>query len=155
LRLDVREDYARFLRIHARVVPSLEQAVEAGRPWSDWSARAPLLLEDLLSLQIEAPAPGTAPESVTEAERWGIQYVLEGSKLGGEVLSARVAEGLPRRYLGAGHKKGDWARFQAELQSAAEEGGEDWAAMASQAARSAFAKFETALKIELGQARER
>ena len=96
------------------------------------------------------PAPDEAPTPATEAERWGLQYVLEGSKLGGELLSRRVAEGLSQRYLSAGHGKGDWVRFQAELQSAANEGGAGWRELAGQAARLAFERFETALKIELG-----
>jgi heme oxygenase len=150
LRLDLREDYMRFLSIHARVIPALERSVESGRPWSGWSARAHFLQEDLLALGVATPTLDEPHEPVKEAECWGLQYVLEGSKLGGEVLSKRVASNLPQRYLNAGHEKGGWSRFQAELQIAAKEGGADWAELAANAARSGFERFETALKIEFG-----
>lgn len=63
------------------------------------------------------PVPAVHAECLPEREgtAMGVLYVLEGSRLGGRVLSARVAEGLPRTYLSAFHQKGEWPAFLERL----------------------------------------
>lgn len=64
----------------------------------------------------EVPAPAAHPDGFG----WGVRYVLEGSKLGGQVLFRRLAGALaphPLGYLrGAGRDVGArWSAFLAEL----------------------------------------
>ncbi|MET0137957.1 MAG: heme oxygenase, partial [Sphingobium sp.] len=79
--------------------------------------------------------------------RWGLRYALEGSRLGGAMLSRQVAPGLPRAYLSAIHEKGGWAAFQARLDAAA--GPEQaWIDDAVRGATAAFALFQAAGEVE-------
>src|ERR1700712_3441546 len=79
--------YAEFLTAHARVLGPLESAV-AGL-WPLWQPRFPFLTADLHDLKHEIPA-GNAVPSFSDAEKWGVLYVLEGSRLGGGILAGRV-----------------------------------------------------------------
>ena len=71
---------------------------------------------------LDVPFSSTAPAAerdVRDARAWGVAYVIEGSRLGGQVLYRRLAEPLaphPLRYLqGAGGQTG--ARWRAFLES--------------------------------------
>src|SRR5690349_21222747 len=105
-RLDLTQpaDYRRFLRIHARAVPPVEDALaQAGLDAlvEGWCAgrRSPALESDLAALGDEMPPPGEAPAIAGVGELLGTAYVLEGSRLGGRVLRGRVGRGLPASFL--------------------------------------------------------
>lgn len=73
------------------------------------------------ALDAAAPVAGTAEQR--EARAWGVAYVIEGSRLGGQVLYRRLAEPLaphPLRYLqGAGAQTGaHWRAFLDALRAA-------------------------------------
>ncbi|HUO23082.1 MAG TPA: biliverdin-producing heme oxygenase [Caulobacteraceae bacterium] len=141
--------YAAFLRAHARVVPALENAVNGQALWSGWTPRAPALLEDLRALGAAPPASWPEVRALGPAAAWGLQYVLEGSKLGGAVLARRVGARLPRRYLTA--DTGGWRPFQAELERAGGAGDPVWRDQATRAAKEAFSLFRAAADQESGR----
>ncbi|MBY5334462.1 biliverdin-producing heme oxygenase [Rhizobium leguminosarum] len=98
------QDYQAFLRAHARVVPSVEHALEeAGiaRLLPDWPERRRVhrLAADIRELGDRLPAPLPQPALRCEAAVWGAAYVLEGSKLGGALLAKTVPDHLPSSYL--------------------------------------------------------
>ncbi|TCA86800.1 biliverdin-producing heme oxygenase [Rhizobium leguminosarum bv. viciae] len=98
------QDYKAFLRAHARVVPSVEHALEnggIGRLLPDWPdrRRAHLLAVDILELDDRLPILLPQPVLRCEAAVWGAAYVLEGSKLGGALLAKAVPDHLPSSYL--------------------------------------------------------
>ncbi|MBB3224739.1 biliverdin-producing heme oxygenase [Pseudoduganella umbonata] len=83
----------------------------------------PLIEADLAhpSLERSGPLSATAPAAPawhgrdSAAYRWGVSYVIEGSRLGGAVLYRRLAERLaphPLRYLHPGTPPGPrWQHF--------------------------------------------
>ncbi|SEI64997.1 heme oxygenase [Sphingobium sp. AP50] len=141
-RLDSVNAYRAFLIAHARALPALEDAAQPE------SRRLPLLADDLASLDAAMPAPLLLDAPDADGFRWGLRYALEGSRLGGAMLSRQVGEGLPRAYLSAVHGKGEWIAFQRALDSAAAEGGEGWLDDAVQGALAAFALFAQAGEAE-------
>lgn len=136
--LDRAIDYRRFLTAHARALGALEPVARPDSP------RLPLLAQDLAALDTPMPDPLPLAPNATDGFRWGLRYALEGSRLGGAMLSRQVAPDLPRAYLSAVHGKGEWKAFQAALDSAAAEGGEGWLDDAVQGAQAAFALFAQA-----------
>ena len=139
------EGYARFLTAHARVVPGAERAL-AHWALPAWPPRTELLLRDLSCLHVAIPSPlePAPPRSIAEA--YGVQYVLQGSRLGGRLLARRVGTGLPASYLSAGHGPGEWQGFLANLAAAIDTPAAHRAAV--EAARWMFARFrEAALSV--------
>lgn len=72
---------------------------------------------------VDAAAPVAETAEQREACAWGVAYVIEGSRLGGQVLYRRLAEPLaphPLRYLqGAGAQTGaHWRAFLEALRAA-------------------------------------
>lgn len=130
--------YAQFLMAHARVLGPLESAV-AGL-WDASIARLPLLEADLAELGTVVPSDA-AFGPMSDARRWGMLYVLEGSRLGGGILAERVAAGLPVRYLSATHEDGSWRRFGDALELAGASQGAAWHEDVVSGARMAFAHF--------------
>ncbi len=140
--LDDRDDYAAFLKAHARALAPLEALAQPQAP------RLPMLARDLAAMGESLPAPLESPASDGEAYRWGARYTLEGSRLGGAMLARRVAAGLPRAYLSAAHEKGGWAAFQLALDDAADRGGAQWIDGAIRGAHAAFDLFARAVRAE-------
>ena len=135
--------YAAFLRAHAMALPALELSVSA-RGWSAWQPRFMLLSDDLAALDVGLPAPMIC-STPSEPGAWGIQYVLEGSRLGGRILLQRLPADAPRRYLsplppGAG----DWKAFCAAFDAQARAHGETWIEEATAAAVETFRQFRKA-----------
>lgn len=68
----------------------------------NWAARvkSPILEQDLLALGVSpaeiagVPECTALPDSKTLAGAWGVLYVLEGSTLGGKIISRRLRESL-------------------------------------------------------------
>ncbi|HUD92275.1 MAG TPA: biliverdin-producing heme oxygenase [Sphingobium sp.] len=136
--LDSPQSYRAFLTAHGRAVGAIEPVARPDAP------RLPLLAKDLQNLDAAMPAPLPAPANDADGYRWGLLYALEGSRLGGAMLSRQVKEGLPKAYLSAVHGKGEWLSFQRALDGAAVEGGEGWLEDAVQGALAAFALFTAA-----------
>ncbi|MBY3224516.1 biliverdin-producing heme oxygenase [Rhizobium laguerreae] len=114
--LSLTQDYKAFLRAHARVVPSVEDALEnggIGRLLPDWPdrRRAHLLAADILKLDDRLPVLFSRPVLRCEAAIWGAAYVLEGSKLGGALLVKAVPDHLPSSYLNPQGPKGAMRLF--------------------------------------------
>ena len=137
--LDNKEDYSAFLIAHARALGALEPVARPA------ASRLPLLESDLAILDMGMPSPMALPENRAahdaDGYRWGLLYALEGSRLGGAMLSRRVSAGLPKSYLSATHGKGEWIEFQTAMDVAGMDGGEGWLDAAVQGARAAFALF--------------
>ena len=144
--LSRRDRYAAFLGAHARALLPIEAAVSAEAVLPGWSARGPLLITDLADFGEAPPPPVTMNLPTSIAARWGMLYVIEGSRLGGAMLARAVGEGLPKRYLDAGHRDGSWQRFGLALEAAA--GDDAWRAAALAGATRAFAAFEQAAAAE-------
>jgi heme oxygenase len=133
--------YAHFLCAHARILPAMESALDPARLLADWCGRTDALLLDLHSLGHKAPSPVHFPVPHNVASRWGALYVIEGSRLGGKVLSNRIPPGAPNAYLCSEHPQGSWRFLLQTLDDLAVEGGRDWQADAIQAAKVAFDMF--------------
>lgn len=116
--------YRRFLCAHGAALFGLEAALEQGaieRLLTDWPERrrSAALHEDLQALQIASPAPLVLAAGTGEGWYWGVAYVLEGSRLGGRVLSQRVRDGgagRPLRYLAHGEGTPLWPRFLTQFE---------------------------------------
>lgn len=105
--------------------------------------RAPLLAADLADLG--APQPAPLPFTVTDdAARWGVLYVVEGSRLGGAMLARTVPDGLPSRYLAAAHPPGQWRALRIAIDSAARGQDDAWRNAMISAALACFTLYEQA-----------
>lgn len=144
-------DYSAFLVWHARLVPTLEQQLTHRgllRIFPKWveHRRAAHLLEDLATLGVASPHAEPYQVGTSDAALIGVAYVLEGSRLGGSILSRTVApelRGKATRYLdhGAGLKL--WPRFVSRLDTL--DFSEEETAAAIFAANAVFAAFERGL----------
>lgn len=134
--------YGRFLTAHARALPAVEAALATIGGLPPIRPRTPLLAADLaaLKLAMPAPLPLAAPDDLAGA--FGMAYVIEGSRLGGGMLSKRVAPWMPRAYLAATHLPGEWRAFGQALDAAA--GDEAWTAHAIASAKAVFALYRAA-----------
>ena len=87
--------YRRFLQVSAATLIAVEQLLEhAGvaqllPDWAERSRREPILA-DLHSLDSQAQPLALRRTAPTPAEVFGIVYVLEGSRLGAQVLLEQV-----------------------------------------------------------------
>lgn len=102
-----REHYALFLQAQAAALLPLEQALEAGaapRLPVDWSTRrrGPALLADLRALGVPEPVCDELAPIEGDAAALGTLYVLEGSRLGGALLSRSVPVGFASAFLTPG-----------------------------------------------------
>lgn len=148
--LSITGQYRTFLRAHARVVPSIEHALEAAgivRLLPDWPERkrTQRLFADIRELGDRLPELLPPPALHGEAALWGALYVLEGSKLGGAVLARSVPDHLPSRYLTPQGPKGAIRSFMDRLD--ASDPGDPEAAIS--AARGIFDLFRKAGQLEL------
>ena len=141
------DGYGRFLAAQARAFVAIERAVEAAGASvliGDWAERrrADLLLEDLADLGLEPGGQIAAPAMATDAAVLGAVYVLEGSRLGGAVLSGQAPENAPRRFLGSEGAGPRWRTLVALIDDRLT--GEGDIADAVGAARSVFQCFHRA-----------
>ena len=121
--------YARILQVLDAFLAAWEPAVAAALPpaWHDWLAarsRRPFLQRDLAALRI-APAAFEArpPHLQGPAAAWGSLYVIEGSALGGQVITRSLAEAGLYPHRGAAYfhgwgaaTPGMWRDFRAALE---------------------------------------
>lgn len=118
--LSTADDYGEFLAAQASAFIPIEEALDragAAELLSDWPERrrSHALKSDLAALDRELPDAACAPDYTDEAAIWGGIYVLEGSRLGGNVLRKSVAADLPKSFL-ASPEKGSWPSFVATLE---------------------------------------
>jgi heme oxygenase len=116
LDLTSRDGYGLFLEAQAKAFLPLEAAVEATAAVAlldDWSARkrGPALIADLHAMAMDVPPPLSPPEISSSAEAWGTLYVLEGSRLGGQMLSRLVPADAPRSFLSHAAAAGAWRKL--------------------------------------------
>ena len=118
--LGCRDAYVDFLLAHARVLPAIEivLAREPGLP--QWRQRTGLLAEDLWAFGHDPPDPMIVTGGSGLAEKFGLLYVMEGSRLGGHLLSRRVGRGFSKQFLSAVHLPGEWRAFIEALEDRAE-----------------------------------
>lgn len=110
-----RAAYGRFLMAQAGAhIPVEEALTQAGAEsiFPDWTGRqrADLLRTDLAALGLEPPAATDRPAFDTPAAVIGGAYVLEGSRLGGQLLRRSVPAAFPCSFLGAGDSAA-WRRL--------------------------------------------
>ena len=148
--LDDVGDYRRFLLAHARALPAVEAALAADGGDGDdglptWRARAGLLAEDLARLGAAMPLP--LPFAVGGAARWGALYVIEGSRLGGQLLARGVPAGSPLAYLAARHQSGEWRALLGAIDVRAAAADDAWRTAAIDGARATFALYGVAADV--------
>jgi len=136
------DDYRAFLIAHARALPAIETWLAAIPGLSAVRSRGAALAEDLAALGEDMPAPMTFDVPASAAAGWGAMYVVEGSRLGGIMLSRSVPDGMPSAYLGAKHLSGEW---RALLTAIDEEPADDaWVEEAIVGAKAAFDLYRRA-----------
>lgn len=116
-----RDAYGRFLIAHARALPAVE-AVLAGNPaLPALRPRTPLLEADLAALDLPLPETPPLAAPADPATAFGMAYVIEGSRLGGGMLTRKMPASLPHTYLAATHLPGEWRAFGQALDAAAKD----------------------------------
>ena len=157
-RMQDRSHYARVLRVFDAFLASWEPAVAAALPhcqdWLQARSRRPFVQQDLRALGLAAAAPAGAPPLRTDAAAWGSLYVMEGSALGGQVITRSLAAAGLDRDSGAAYFHGwgeatgrMWREARALLES---ELADDTAlAQACEAARQTFDHLSSLLEREL------
>lgn len=148
--------YRSFLMAQGSAHIAIEDALEvagAARVLDDWPGRrrGDLLRADLAEIGPRPLHPVPPPAFRTDAEILGGIYVLEGSRLGGAVLSRKVAADAPTRFLAGPSFAGAWRSVQALLDRRLDSPSSIDAAV--EAARACFRCFELAGRLELEPAR--
>lgn len=156
LNLGRRDGYRRFLAAHASVILPMEALAGqagAGQILEDWPSRrrSGALLDDLAALGLQPPPP--LPLGLSGGPAWvlGALYVLEGSRLGAQVLRRRVLAGpdagcrAATAYLSHGMGQGLWPSFLAQLEASPYARGD--AGPVIEGAYDAFAAFERAAPL--------
>ncbi|MHA6718212.1 biliverdin-producing heme oxygenase [Sphingomonas sp. RS6] len=117
-----RGGYVALLAAHDEALRPIEARLDASDTVpviADWPARrrSAALAADLTELGHSAPAPAAAPPTpfASVAAVAGTLYVLEGSRLGGRLLSRSVAPGMPTRYLDAEQPSEKWRELLEKL----------------------------------------
>jgi heme oxygenase len=140
-RLDQHLSYLAFLTAHARALSPIETALHGSNLLPAWRPRMKLLKADILALGAVLPVPLVLGQKFGAGGLHGLLYVIEGSRLGGSVLSKRIGIGLPGAYLGAVHEKGEWSALLTALDGRAMAQPASWLEDALGGARAAFALF--------------
>lgn len=117
--------YVSFLRAHAAVLPSIERALAADSSLPPWRTRTEALTRDLATFGLGTPQPFSI-EIPSLAEKFGLLYVIEGSRLGGRLLLRRVNPAFSSNYLAAIHEPGEWRAFIDALEERAALEGSGW-----------------------------
>ncbi|MEG3083213.1 biliverdin-producing heme oxygenase [Sphingomonas sp. PB2P12] len=136
------DDYRAFLIAHAKALPAVEAWLDAIPGLATVRSRGAALAADLATLGEEMPVPMTFALAPSAAAGWGAMYVVEGSRLGGIMLSRSVPEGMPAAYLGAKHLSGEWRALLAAIDE--QPADEAWVADAVAGAKAAFALYRQA-----------
>ncbi|MCW0393432.1 Heme oxygenase [Xanthomonas sacchari] len=154
-------DYVQVLRRHHAVLASWEQREAAwlrdcGDAHWQYQPRTPLLAQDLHALRAAPPAPPAPqplPPAAEAGTRWGMLYVVEGSRLGGRVIARHLRQTLAGAapalsYFELGHADpAAWRHFQQRLERALPSAPLQQAAV--DGARAMFAHFHTHFALEI------
>jgi heme oxygenase len=146
--------YARFLLRTAAALLPLEQALERANVATllpDWSlrSRTQAIRVDLAELMLCDPPQLPQPEIRGEASKFGMLYVLEGSRLGSRLLlreaQARLSPAVraATRYLSHGQGQPLWPTFLQRLETSPNVRRDP--EQAAQGARAAFLLFLNAI----------
>ncbi|WP_128891668.1 biliverdin-producing heme oxygenase [Erythrobacter sp. HKB08] len=134
------DGYRAFISAHAAAILPLEEGFTA-EGWAGYRARSADLLEDCEALRI-APLLETSGAPRSPGAIWGMQYVIEGSRLGGKQLVKQVPEGTTRAYLSPPSDLGThWNNFCDALDQEAAREGPEWLEDAKAGARHLFLRF--------------
>ncbi|GAA0671222.1 heme oxygenase [Sphingomonas insulae] len=143
--LDDAAGYRRFLVAHGRALPTVEAMLD--RAGDDdlpaWRPRSALLARDLAALGLAMPVP-LALALTDGPALWGALYVIEGSRLGGQLLARSVPAALPSAYLSARHLPGEWRALLAAIEARAAASDDAWRDAAVAGARATFALYARA-----------
>lgn len=136
-------DYRAFLLAQAGAFLPVEAALEAAGVQAvilDWPQRrrSEALRADLAALGLKVPPFVPISEIEGEAAILGAAYVLEGSRLGGQLLMNQVPSAWPAAFLRAGNPK-LWRAFVTNLDQRLSSPTD--VALASAAASSVFEAF--------------
>ena len=143
--------YSRFLTAHATALVPIEDWFGRTRLTPTWAGRKEALYADLAALGLCLPHFEPLDWARDEPARWGAAYVLEGSRLGGAMLSRTVPDDLPRAYLSSVHAPGAWRAFLAALDEHAQAGGPEWEVAAVASAERVFALYAQAARLNGAQ----
>jgi heme oxygenase len=121
-----RDSYISFLVTQARVIPAIEAVLGHDADLPAWRPRAALLTRDLDAFGYHLPKPLAVSAPSSLAERFGLLYVIEGSRLGGRLLLRRVSPNFASYYLSATHEPGEWRMFTRALDVRAQSEGATW-----------------------------
>jgi heme oxygenase (biliverdin-IX-beta and delta-forming) len=102
------DHYCRFLCAHATAAATIEDILAKLPSSLGWHSKLLLLTQDLAQLHCCLPSKPPVELAVSDAQRWGYFYVVEGSRLGSVVLERRLPTHLPRRFLSDRHKGSEW-----------------------------------------------
>ena len=136
------DDYRAFLIAHAKALPAVEAWLEDIPGLAAVRSRGDALAADLAALGEDMPAPMAFDLPPSKAAGWGAMYVVEGSRLGGIMLSRSVPEGMPSAYLGSKHLSGEWRALLAAID--AEAADDAWIEQAIVGAKAAFDLYRRA-----------
>lgn len=143
-----REAYQDFLVVQARVLPAIEDQLRRQadyRTLDDWEPRfrSSALFADLADLGIGRPPVLEFDLPPDEGHAAGAAYVIEGGRLGGRSIAARMKKsglaGLPMRFVGHGAENAYWRSCLIWLES--RDADETYRNNAVDAARSTFGLF--------------
>ena len=145
-----RRSYANFLAAQAAALLPVEAGIDrsdVARLLPDWPERrrGSLLCDDLNALEVSALV-GAPVDFDSDEAVLGAVYVLEGSRMGGRMLARAVAPNLPCRFLEASDD-GRWRTLTALIDTAL--GSDEQRAVAIDAARAVFARFEQSARRQL------
>lgn len=148
-RMQDREHYGRILQAFDAFLAPWEDAIAGALPaqWDGWlrhRSRRAFLQQDLHALALPRLAEPAQPlHFASPAEAWGSLYVIEGSALGGQVITRSLAQFGLQPATGAAYFHGwgqvtgaMWHEFRARLQ--AELAQPAWIAAACEAACRTF-----------------
>lgn len=139
-----RGHYGQFLLAHAQANGAAEASLAGYRELPNWRPRLPLLIDDLKRLGLALPPALTCEVVHDDAWRWGVLYVLEGSRLGASVLVKRAGLHVPTTYLSSRHLDGEWRSLVMAIDARGETGGANWTDGAIAGARDCFALYQSA-----------
>lgn len=147
--LSDRTSYGAFLTAHARALVVAENYLSQHMGLlPPWRPRIDLLKEDLCAMGLPMPVSQLEIPVNHAATALGVLYVLEGSRLGGRILSGRVGQELPKNYLSAVHQKGEWPAFLEWLGRFLNESDERQRQAVTDGAVAAFALFRDSALLQ-------
>jgi len=98
LQLADRTSYRTFLAIHYMALRALSGCWRAADE-ADLSALSLCLLDDLVDHPADIWVGSARRAEANSLQRWGVAYVIRGSRLGGAILRQRVPTGYPTSFL--------------------------------------------------------